>query len=188
MNWRPFIVAYPLLLLTGMPASAHRLDEYLQATLISLDDDRVEVQMRMTPGVSVSPFLLLSIDTDADADISVSESHAYAERVLKDLSLRVDGARLALQLLSMEFPPVPEMQEGLGEISIQFSALLPRGGAVRKLVFENHHQPQIAAYLVNVLVPDDRHIRVVAQQRNEQQSIYQLEYMQASVAEEVAAF
>ena len=83
------------------------------------------------------------------------------------------------RLVSVEFPAVEDMKEGLGEIQIEFSADLPRGGPNRRLIFENHHQSRIAAYLVNCLVPRDRDIRIVAQNRNEQQSFYQLDYVQA---------
>jgi hypothetical protein len=70
-------------------------------------------------------------------------------------------------------------KEGLGEIQIEFSATLPRGGPNRRLVLENRHQRRIAAYLVNCLVPRDPDIRIVAQDRNEQQSVYRLDYVQA---------
>ena len=42
MKLRRFVVA-ALFLSLARTASAHRLDEYLQATLISLQKDRVEV-------------------------------------------------------------------------------------------------------------------------------------------------
>jgi hypothetical protein len=176
-----------LWLLTGavaMPASAHRLDEYLQATLFSVEKDRVQAEMRLIPGVAVSSFVLASMDTNSDGAISEAERRAYADRVLRDVSLTMDGDVLRPRLISVEFPEVQEMKEGLGEIRIEFSVDLPRGGGNRRLVFENHHQGRIGAYLVNVLVPRDRDIRVVAQNRNEQQSFYQLDYVQAGVASE----
>jgi hypothetical protein len=71
------------------------------------------------------------------------------------------------------------MRAGLGEIQIEFSADLLRSDPARKLIFENHHQRRIAAYLVNCLVPRDREMRIVAQNRNELQSFYELEYVQA---------
>jgi len=160
------------------PTSAHRVDEYLQATLISLDKDKdhVEVFMRLTPGIAVSSVVLASIDTDADGVISATEKRAYAERVLADLSLTVDGHRLTPRLVSVDFPEIEEVKEGVGEIRIAFTAALPAGGSNRTLVFENHHQSRIAAYLVNCLTPRDRNIRVIAQNRNQDQSFYQLDY------------
>lgn len=160
------------------PASAHRVDEYLQATLISVEKDHVELFMRLTPGIAVSSIVLASIDTDGDGVISETEKRAYAERVLADLSLTVDGNRLTPRLVSVDFPDVEEMKEGLGEIRIAFTADLPRSAANRKLVLENHHQSEIAAFLVNCLTPRDPNIRVTAQNRNEQQSFYELDYVQ----------
>jgi hypothetical protein len=175
MNRRP-VAAAVILLLLGAPASAHRLDEYLQATLISLEKDRVQVFMRLIPGVAVSSIVLSSMDTNADDNISETEHRAYAERVLRDLSLSVDGYTLTPRLVSVDFPGVEEMKEGLGEIQIEFTADLPNGSPNRRLVFKNHHQDRIAAYMVNCLVPRDPNVRILAQNRNERQSFYQLDY------------
>jgi len=178
MNRRP-VAAAVILLLLGAPASAHRLDEYLQATLISLEKDRVQVLMRLIPGVAVSSIVLSSMDTNADGEISETERRAYAERVLRDLSLSVDGHTLTPSVVSVDFPEVEEMKEGLGEIQIEFTVDLPTGSPKRRLVLENHHQDRIAAYMVNCLVPRDSNIRILAQNRNERQSFYQLDYAQA---------
>ncbi|HEV2380750.1 MAG TPA: HupE/UreJ family protein [Terriglobia bacterium] len=96
---------------------------------------------------------------------------------LGDLSLSLDGHHLRPRLVSADFPAIEELKEGLGEIHIEFAADLPRGGPNRKLVLENHHQARMAAYLVNCLVPRDRDIRILAQNRNETQSFYQLDYV-----------
>ncbi len=182
MNTKRLIVATAIFPFLGASASAHRLDEYLQATLISVEKDRVQASMRLTPGVAVAAFVLTSIDANGDGVISETEQRAYAERVLHDVSLKIDGRILRPQLISIEFPGAEEMKEGLGEIEIEFSADLPNSGPNRRLIFENHHQSKIAAYLVNCLVPRDRDITVVGQNRNEQQSFYQLDYVQAGVS------
>ena len=170
--------AAAIFLSVGVSASGHRLDEYLQATIISVENDRIQAFMRLTPGIAVYATVLASIDTNSDAVISETEQRAYAQRVLGDLSLSVDDRRLKPRLSSVNFPPAEEMREGLGEIHIEFSADLPRTGTNRKLVFENHHQSRIAAYLVNCLIPRDRNIQFLAQKRNENQSFYQLDYEQ----------
>ncbi len=43
---------------------------------------------------------------------------------------------------------------------------------------ENHHEIRIAAYLVNCLMPRDPDIRITAQKRSHQQSLYELSYVQ----------
>src|SRR5436853_2415376 len=170
-----------ILLWFGTTASAHRVDEYLQATAISLEKDRVEVQVRLAPGVAVFPIVLAGIDTDADSVISEAERQAYADRVLGDLLLTVDGNRLQLRIVSSEFARIEEMKEGMGEIRLEFTADIPRGGANRRLVFENRHQSAIAAYLVNCLIPRDPDIQITAQDRDYRQSYYRLDYVQADV-------
>ncbi|MGA9564612.1 MAG: hypothetical protein WBS19_03725 [Candidatus Korobacteraceae bacterium] len=166
----------------AMPARAHRVDEYLQATLISIEKDHVEVFLRLTPGIAVSSAVLASIDTDGDGIISDHEKRAYADRVLADLSLSLDGHHLMPKLVSVDFPKIEEMKEGLGEIQLAFAATLPNGGSDRTFIFENHHQSPIAAYLVNCLTPRDRNIRVLAQNRNQDQSFYQLDYLQSDAS------
>jgi len=173
--------AAAILLLTATPAPAHRLDEYLEATLVSVEKSRVQAELTLTPGVAVYPIVLADIDTNADGVISKTEQRTYAARVLRDLSLTIDGRPLKLQLLSTQFPAIEEMKDGLGQFRIEFGADLPFGGDTRRLIFENHHQSRIAAYQVNCLVPRDPNIRIVAQNRNYSQSLYQLEYVQAGV-------
>ena len=51
-------------------AAAHRLDEYLQATLIGVTRDGVEVEIQLTPGVAMLPVLMAVIDQDGDGRIS----------------------------------------------------------------------------------------------------------------------
>lgn len=167
-----------MLLSLGTPAFAHRLDEYLQATTISLEKDRVQAQIRLTPGVAVFPIVFASIDSDADGIISEAEQHAYAEGVLRDLSLTIDGDRVQLRLVSSRASNVQEMMDGRGEIQLDVDGNVPHGGHDRRLVFENHHESRIAAYLVNCLVPSDPDIRVTAQDRNYDQSFYQLDYVE----------
>src|SRR5579871_3042434 len=146
------VAAIAIFISLGGVASAHRLDEYLQATIISLEKDHVQVAMRLIPGVAVSSSIIATIDSNGDGVVSIAEQQAYAERVLGDLSLTVDGNRLKPKLVSVNFPLLEQMREGIGEIHIEFTADLPRGGPNRRLILENHHQSRNAAYLVNSLV------------------------------------
>ena len=70
------------------PASAHRLDEYLQATLIGVTPQGTEVELQLTPGVAILQGLMTVIDQDRDGRISQAEERAYVVRVLSDVELR----------------------------------------------------------------------------------------------------
>jgi hypothetical protein len=178
MTVRLIAAAWVTLVFAGSPSYAHRLDEYLEATLISVEKDRIQAQVRLAPGVAVLPMVLAEIDINSDGVVSDAEQTAYAQRVLRELSLTVDADRLELHLLSLKFPGMEELREGIGEIQIEFSANVPPAGHQRRLVFENHHQSGIAAYLVNSTVPSDPGIQLSAQNRNFNQSVYQLDYEQ----------
>ena len=175
-NW---IVAGALLLVLGKPASAHRLDEYLQATTLSVDHGHVQVQMRLTPGVAVFSRVFANIDTDRNGILSKAEQQAYAERVLHDLAFTMDGKRLQARLSSWRYAQTAEMKAGRGDIQLEFSAEAPRSSGNHRLVVANHHQNRIAVYLINGLVPHDPSIQVTEQRRNMQQSWYELDYVQA---------
>jgi hypothetical protein len=175
------LAAAAILVLAGAPALAHRLDEYLQGALFSVEKSSLQAQLTLTPGVAIFPIVIVDIDTDRDGTISEAEQRAYAGRVLRDLSLAIDGHRLTPRLSSMRFPAIDDMKEGRGEIQIEFHADLPPGGRNRRLSFENHHESRIAAYQVNALVPRDPDIQIVKQTRNYLQSSYQLDYAQAGV-------
>jgi HupE / UreJ protein len=177
MKWTA--IALMFLSLTGI-ASAHRLDEYLQATLISVEKDHVDVSMRLIPGIAVSSSVIASIDANGDGVLSPQERWDYAQRVLSELVMSIDGKKLDPKLKSADFPQIQEMQDGLGEIHIEYTAELPAGGPNRKLILENNNQRQRAVYLVNTLVPSDPGISIAAQKRNQVQSTYELDYTQAS--------
>jgi hypothetical protein len=174
------LAAGALLLALGSRALAHQLDEYVQATTLSVEKDRVQARIRLTPGVAVWPVVVAAIDTDGDGALSEAEQRAYAERVLRDLSLTVDGTRLPLRLVSWRSGRVEDLREGLGAIELELHADVPRGGCDRRLVFENRHETRIAAYLVNCLVPTDPGIRITEQRRNYTQSVYRLDYVDAA--------
>jgi len=171
-----------MLLSVATTALAHEVDEYVQATTIAVEKGRVRLEMRLLPGIDVYPAVRAAIDADGDGAFSEAEQRAYVERVLRDLSLGVDGAPLALRLVGSTFASTEELRRGRGEIVLDFEARIPPGGGDRRLTFENHHLSQVAAYLVNALVPSDPDISITRQTRSYDQSSYRLDYAQAGAA------
>jgi hypothetical protein len=159
-----------LILIAG--ASAHRLDEYLQATLIGMSPNGTDVEINLTPGVAMLPLLMAVIDRNGDGKISSEEWQAYVDRVAGEVELRVDGAPAPLSLIESEFPTLEAMYEGLGTIRMKLRT--PRSG--HELRFENRHLPQISVYLVNCLTSLNDHLVVKRQQRDEAQKSINVEY------------
>jgi hypothetical protein len=90
-------------ILPAQSAVAHRIDDYLQATLLSLQPEQIEASMRLIPGISRAPAVIAAIDANGDGLFSDDEQRQYARRVLGDLSISVDGRRLEPTLLSGVF-------------------------------------------------------------------------------------
>jgi hypothetical protein len=153
-------------------ATAHRLDEYLQATLIGVTRDGIEVEMQLTPGVQMLPVLMAVIDQDRDGRISLEEERAYLGRVAREVELRVDGVPAPLSLIESQFPTIEAMREGLGTIRMKLRTA--RSG--HDLHFENRHLPQVSVYLVNCLAAPSDGLVVGRQTRDEAQRSIEFEY------------
>lgn len=153
-------------------AAAHRLDEYLQATLIGVTRDGVDVEINLTPGVAVLPAVMAAIDRNADGRISPEEEQAYAGDVLGDVEMQVDGKPAPLRLIATQFPTVEAMREGLGTIRLNMRA--DRSG--HELRFENHHMPRVSVYLVNCLASQDKSFLAGRPERDEAQKSMRLAY------------
>jgi hypothetical protein len=166
-----------LLLALATDASAHRLDEYLQTTRISVATNRIDLSIDLTPGVAVADKVLAAIDTDRDGQLSGKETAAYAERALNDLNLRLDERILTLTVVESSFPTIPKMQAGVGVIRLKASAPVERLSAGNHdLSLTNAHLPAISVCLVNALVPKDLTIKITKQTRDEFQKNYRLEF------------
>lgn len=170
-----------LLLVLASNALAHRLDEYLQATRVSVTRNRIDLTIDLTPGVAVADQVLAVIDQDRDGQVSGDECTAYAQRFLKDIRVGLDEKVLIPSLVDASFSALHEIKEGLGVIRIRATA------PVAQLSVGNHafsltnaHLPAISVYLVNALVPKNRSIRITKQARDDLQKDYRLEFSVSS--------
>ena len=166
-------------LLCAMPAGvgAHRLDEYLQATRVAVDRDRIDLEIDLTPGVALAETIFDSIDTDRNGDISESEQLAYANDVLTALTIELDDHRQTPRLSDHQFPTFEEMRRGEGTIRLKATASLASMPAGRhRLRIRNDHRPEVSVYLVNALVPAVREIEIASQARDRLQHELRLEY------------
>jgi hypothetical protein len=163
----------------GFPRSteAHRLDEYLQATRISIELNRVRVEMNLTPGTAVADNVIAAIDHDRNGAISSAEGAAYARIVVTSLSLNVDGQDRALTLDGYSIPALTDMRNGEGIIRLQASAKIPHASTgPHRLAFANTHRSDIGVYLINALIPADDRIRITGQSRDTLQNEFKMDY------------
>ena len=160
-----------------VPGAAHRLDEYLQATRLSIDIDRVSLEIDLTPGVSVASRVFGWADTNRDGQLSSTETEAYARRILSAVVLSVDGRAMPVIFVDSRFPDARDMTAGVGTIRLRAASKIPPASAGRhQLAYVNDYRPDMSVYLVNALVPANPHIRITDQRRDPAQHRLTLDY------------
>lgn len=170
-------VALAFAVLCGSSGSAHRADEYLQATRIAIAADAVEVTLDLTPGIAVADRVLDDIDRNGDGLIGTAEAATYAAQVLADLTVVVDDHTLTLDLVDFALAAPEDVRAGAGRFRLVAGARLPpmQAGAHR-LDYRNGHRPDLGVYLANALIPASDDVRVDAQRRDVDQRTLAIEY------------
>jgi hypothetical protein len=173
---RVFMACLGLLLTSAPAAKAHRVEGYLQATLIDLIPDRVELELNITPGLEKFSELLASVDQNHDGEVSTQEWNLYAAQVVEDLSLEFDHRRQPLILTGSSFPPLKDIRAGVGTITLKLAAELPGLHQGRHhLYFRNRHRTSAGDYLVNCLQPTNG-IKITQQVRDTRQTEIDLDF------------
>jgi hypothetical protein len=165
-----------VLLTSSVPLRAHRLDEYLQATRVDIGLNCVNLEIDLTPGVSIAKRVTEWIDTNGDGQLSQAEGLVYANQVLTSLAVTVDRTPVALTMGYVRLPEVMDMAAGIGTIRLRASGALPAGNGSHELTVVNTHQPQVSIYLSNALVPSDGRIQILTQQRDRDQHSVAIRY------------
>ncbi|HEY3854952.1 MAG TPA: hypothetical protein VGO67_11205 [Verrucomicrobiae bacterium] len=156
---------------------AHQLDEYLQATLVSIEPEGIRLQMNLTPGVAVADKVLVLIDRDNNGKISTNEAAAYAALLQHDLAVQLDGRPVDLKLNAFNFPETSELKTGWEMIQMDFSVDHGSlGPGAHRLKLENRHLPAISVYLFNAEQPTSKLIQISKQERNKTQSVGEIEF------------
>jgi len=187
MNTRKLIAVFATLsgwLAWAPSAGAHRLNEYLQATRLSVATDRVDLAIDLTPGAAIADQVLAWVDTNGDGRISDAEAKAYAEEMLRSVTLKVDGRTAPVELIMSSFPEWSDVRLGVGTIRLHAVAKIPPARTGQHVIsFLNAHRPESSVYLVNALVPDNPRIQLGQPRRDYAQLGMTLDY---TVAGEVS--
>jgi hypothetical protein len=168
-----------LLALLALPtgALAHRLDEYLQATLVSIEPGDVRLEINLTPGVSVAEPIIALIDRDRDGAIWAGEANAYAEMLKHDLTVRLDDREMELKVGAVNFPEIADLRKGWGVMQIEFTVSpgsLTTGE--HRLTLADQHLAAASVYLINAAKPRSGSIQIIRQTRNQTQSTGEIEF------------
>jgi hypothetical protein len=174
---RGVLAAIVLIFAMRGESTAHQLDEYLQATRVSLARNRVLLEIDLTPGAAIASEVITRLDRDGDKRVSPIEAAEYGQLVLSDLILKLDERSIPITLVHVEIASIDALRSGIG--AIQMRAVSDLGADVTgrcQIYFRNNHQPSVSVYMVNALVPEDRNVSVMRQTRNPSQQEVHIDY------------
>lgn len=171
------LLAIVLALVIDADVSAHRRDEYLQAARLAIAPARVELELDLTPGITVAETIIADIDRNRDGSLSPDEKQAYVGLALGAIELVADGQVVQLHPVADRFPDLDAIRRGEGTIALQATADLPHlSEGSHHLTYRNTLRRDISVYLANALVPDDAHVTVEAQSRDYDQHGLEIRY------------
>lgn len=169
--------AIAAVVVTGSGASAHRLDECLQAARIAIEPRTVTLEIDLTPGVDVAGTIISDIDRDRDGVLSPTEQQGYVARVFDQMELAIDGEPAKAVALPASFPEVAAIARGEGTIQLRSAIqLAAQSAGTHQVWFRNGYRREISVYLANALVPEDRRIAVRSQRRDAAQRALTIDY------------
>ena len=141
-----------LLALIPGAAPAHPVDEVIQGAYLTIAPGEVRLELDVNPGAEVAPLVLPLLDPDADGAVNEAEARAYAERVLADSTLALDGEPAAWTLVAVEVPETGLLVEGAGMIRIEATAPRPDREGAHVLAYETRHEPAQSLWMANVFL------------------------------------
>ena len=146
----------------------------LLVSVIALESRDLTITLSMTPGHDIADRIIALIDGDRDGTLSESEMGAYADTVVSDLSLVIDGKGIPMTIDSVGMPSVPALKDGTEAMVIRLSAPIPRKPGRHEVEYRNGHLSEIAKRLVNTKVPPPS-MSIDSQDRSPDQSFYRLQ-------------
>jgi hypothetical protein len=171
------LIVFIVTLGCAVPASAHRLDEYLHALRVDVRADSVVVELDLTPGANLAADVAAALDANADGTIAPSEADAYVSGVMRSLDMSVDDRRVGLELVHRTLPTIDDVREGRGVISVVARGGVDQSRGRHRLRVSNGYRPDASVYLANALRPDSRAITIASQARDPRQQTLTIDYV-----------
>lgn len=171
--------------LAGTTVHAHRLDEWLQATIVRLEPQRLTLEIRIAPGAALATPSIAEIDADGNGRFSAAEQAVFAERIHHELSVSIDGQPWPARVVQATFPDPSQIREGTGDVTLQIDGAVSAGLGTHRLRIENTARRPDAVYLVNALQPASPSLQSLQQKRSADQSSYELDFTVVSGASSV---
>ena len=145
--------ASALLAVLSGSALAHPVDEVVQGAYLFLAPGEVRLQLELAPGAQVAGQVVGALDPNADGEVTDGEARAFAEGVLEQSTLTLDGTVAAWSLKSIDVPDLEMIRTGNTVLTIAATAIRPEEAVRRhELTYENRYEPTETLWMANIFV------------------------------------
>lgn len=146
-------------------AAAHA-HHYGQSAFVTVSPAGVKVELDLSPGALVADQVVRLLDADGDGHISEGELRSYSDVLLRDVSVRIDGEPVALELASRDVPEPSHLATGEDRLRLSFTAAVPAlSPGPHHLLLRNAHRPVPSAHQAHALA-GDASVRIGKQRRD----------------------
>lgn len=141
-----------LLALHLLEAAAHPVDAAIQGAYVTLMPGAVHLELDLTLGTEVVDVVLRSLDANADQDISDTEARTYAQSVLQQSRLILDGVAATWRLERISVPSYQNLK--LQSDTLRIYAVAPRTDSegAHSLSYDNRYAPVKSQCIANVFL------------------------------------
>jgi nickel/cobalt transporter (NicO) family protein len=143
-------------------ASAHPSDELLQQLYVTPATSGVQIEIDLTPGVLIAPAFVGLIDGNGDGSLLPNERSSYAAAVAKALVVSIDGAGVAVRVLTTDYPDAAILGAGGGPIKIELAADVAVAGTDHTVTVTNSYSPLRTTVQGAATIPSDHAVEVGA--------------------------
>jgi hypothetical protein len=167
------------LLLVPALSYAHPRDELEQATYLEILPKHVTIEVNLAPGDIIASDFASLLDTDHDGKMTESEQSAFANQLLSNLLLSIDGTALPLQIKTSQFPPIESLKNGEERIRLTFdSPISSLSAGKHTLRYENRYTlPKIKSGYLATTLAGEQGIEVGTQTRDATQKVIDVEFL-----------
>ncbi len=142
------------LLLALVPgwAFAHPEHEVVQNAYLTLTAGEVRLQLDLSPGPEVAGVFVRPLDANGDKRITDAEARAFAQAILRQSKLTLDGAPAAFTLQSVTAPTYDALTSGAATLKVYALARRADGVGAHRLAYENRYAPIESRCIGNVFL------------------------------------
>jgi hypothetical protein len=140
-----------LLIIPGW-ATAHPVDELVQSAYLTLTPGAVMVEVNLTIGPQVAGPIIALLDADGTGDISAAEADAFAQTLLAQTMLQLDGQAMDWQLDDVIAPSLGFLATGNAILTIRASAPRPDVIGPHVLHYDAGFAPATTLHMANIFL------------------------------------